>query len=139
MIVPTQANSARIWPPAGICPSRRLREFPYAPNQQKYRESDQVRGSRRSTADPVCAMTVGPRIRHVRFEELVQNPVGVVRAAYEAWNLPYPSGFEAAMNEWLAHNRSDRYGRYDCALNGLGIFANDLKDSFSTYRQRFGV
>jgi Sulfotransferase family len=93
-------------------------------------------GTQRLLDDPLVD---DPRIRHVRFKELVQKPIDVVRSAYDAWNLPYLPTFEAAINEWLSNNRSDRYGRYDYTLDAFGIAADDLKDSFSKYRQRFGV
>jgi hypothetical protein len=82
-----------------------------------------------------------PRIIHVQFEALAKDPINVVRNAYSQWNLPYATHFEGAMRRWLDDpaNRSDRYGRYDYALEPFGFDANRIRSMFARYRKRFGL
>lgn len=92
----------------------------------------------RLIADPIVD---DPRIMHVHFDTVAKDPIGVVRRAYAQWDLPFAAPFEAAMRRWLddAANRSDRYGRYDYALEPFGFDANGIRAMFANYARRFGL
>lgn len=80
-----------------------------------------------------------PRIFHVDFHDLTRDPVDVVRRAYGHWDLDYTSEFEGRMRGWLADpgNASNRYGRYDYALEPFGLTREMIETAFEGYSRRF--
>jgi hypothetical protein len=82
-----------------------------------------------------------PRIVHVDFRTLAKDPIATIRRAYALWGKPWPSGFEARMQAWLADpaNRPDRYGRYGYTLEPFGLTEAMLEKAFRPYRERFGL
>ena len=83
-----------------------------------------------------------PRILHVRYTDFVADPVGTVRRYYEFSNWPLTSEAEAAMRNYLANNRGDRYGKFRYSTTLLADIGEDidaLHDEFRPFRERFGV
>lgn len=82
-----------------------------------------------------------PRIFHVDFHDLTRDPVDVIRRAYGHWELDYTVEFESRMRTWLADpgNASNRYGRYDYALEPFGLTRDMIETAFEGYSQRFGL
>jgi hypothetical protein len=80
-----------------------------------------------------------PRIVHVDFRELTDDPVAVIQRAYRHWGKAVTPEFEARMRTWLADpaNRADRYGRHAYALEPYGLTRQDLERAFDGYRRRF--
>jgi hypothetical protein len=84
-----------------------------------------------SEADSVC---------HVTYPDLIADPAGVVRAAYEHFGLPL-DGVEPAVRAWLdaPGHRGDRFGRWTYDLADYGVSADEVRERFVGYRERFGV
>lgn len=82
-----------------------------------------------------------PRIFHVDFHDLTRDPVDVIRRAYGHWELDYTVEFESRMRTWLTDpgNASNRYGRYDYALEPFGLTRDMIETAFEGYSQRFGL
>ncbi|WP_336971805.1 sulfotransferase [Sphingobium aromaticiconvertens] len=80
-----------------------------------------------------------PRIFHVDFHDLTRDPVDVIRRAYGHWNLDYTSQFQIRMQAWLADpgNASNRYGRYDYAMEPFGLSHDMVESAFEGYSRRF--
>lgn len=80
-----------------------------------------------------------PRIFHVDFRDLTRDPVDVIRRAYGHWDLDYSAEFESRMHAWLADpgNASNRYGRYDYALEPFGLTRGMIETAFEGYARRF--
>ena len=80
-----------------------------------------------------------PRIFHVDFHDLTRDPVDIVRRAYGHWGLDYTPAFEARMRRWLGDpaNASNRYGRYDYALEPFGLTREMIEAAFEGYCRRF--
>lgn len=80
-----------------------------------------------------------PRIFHVDFHDLTRDPIDVIRRAYGHWDLDYTAEFEGRMRTWLADpgNGSNRYGRYDYALEPFGLTREMIETAFEGYSQRF--
>ena len=80
-----------------------------------------------------------PRIFHVDFHDLTRDPVDVIRRAYGHWNLDYTSQFQTQMQAWLADpgNASNRYGRYDYAMEPFGLSHDMVESAFEGYSRRF--
>ncbi len=84
-----------------------------------------------SEADSVC---------HVTYPDLTADPVGVVRAVYEHFALPL-DGVEPALRAWLDDpgNRGDRFGKWTYDLADYEVSAGEVRERFSSYRERFGI
>ena len=84
-----------------------------------------------SDSDSVC---------HVTYPDLVADPAGVVQAVYEHFALP-PDGLEPALRAWLDDpgNRSDRFGKWAYDLADYEVSADEVRERFAGYRERFGL
>jgi hypothetical protein len=80
-----------------------------------------------------------PRVHHVRYRDFVSDPVGVIRGFYERYELPFTPAFEAAMRDYLANNKSDRYGKFKYSTDIIGEDVDKLNAEFAPYRERFGL
>jgi hypothetical protein len=82
-----------------------------------------------------------PRIFHVDFQDLTSDPVDVIRRAYGHWQMDYTPEFDSRMRTWLADpaNASNRYGRYDYALEPFGLSREMIETAFEGYSRRFGL
>jgi hypothetical protein len=80
-----------------------------------------------------------PRVHHVRYADFVADPVGVIRGFYEKYDLPFTPAFEAAMRDYLANNKSDRYGKFKYSTDVIGENVDKLNAEFAAYRERFGL
>jgi hypothetical protein len=80
-----------------------------------------------------------PRVHHVRYPDFVRDPVGTIAAFYDRYGLAFSGEFEHAMREYLASNRSDRYGRFSYSLDVIGEDVDALDEEFAPYRERFGL
>ncbi|GAA2409557.1 sulfotransferase [Actinomadura vinacea] len=89
-------------------------------------------------ADPFAA---DPAICHVRYPDLVSDPVGTVRGVYDHFGLPVTAEFERRARAWLdaPENRPDRHGKWTYALAEYGLDEDDIDARFAGYRERFGV
>jgi Sulfotransferase family len=80
-----------------------------------------------------------PRIHHVRYRDFVRDPVGTIRVFYEKYGILFTAEAEKAMAEYLANNRSDRYGKFAYSLDVIGEDLDALHREFAPYRERFGL
>lgn len=80
-----------------------------------------------------------PRIVHVDFRELTRDPVAIIRRAYDHWGMAVSPAFEERMRGWLADpaNASNRYGRYDYAMEPFGLSREMIETAFEGYSRRF--
>jgi hypothetical protein len=80
-----------------------------------------------------------PRVQHVRYTDLVADPVGTIRAGYDGYGMPFITEHEVAMRSYLADNKSDRYGTFTYSTDIVGEDVTALHAEFAPYRERFGV
>lgn len=79
------------------------------------------------------------RFVDVQFKELNEDPLGVVHAIYaRAGAKPSPEA-ERRMRAWLATNERGRHGTHDYTAADLALNADELRDRFAFYYDRFGV
>ena len=99
-----------------------------------------VRASIANTmANPLVA---DARVHHVRYKDFVADPVGTVRGYYQFADRAWTPEAEAAMREYLANNRGDRYGKFSYStklLTDIGENIDALNEEFRPFRERFGV
>jgi hypothetical protein len=80
-----------------------------------------------------------PRIHHVRYKDFTADPVGVIRGFYQAYDMPWGPETEAAMRDYLAANKGDRYGKFVYSTDMIGEDIEALNQEFEPYRKRFDV
>jgi hypothetical protein len=83
-----------------------------------------------------------PRIHHVRYRDFVADPVGTIRGYYEFAGRDLTPQAEAAMRDYLAHNKGDRHGKFEYSTKLLIDAGEDieaLNEEFRLFRERFGV
>lgn len=87
------------------------------------------------------AMINDPRILHLPFHELAQNPIDTIGKIYRYHSLSVSDGFRARMQAWLddPENQVNRYGRYNYAYEPYGLDEQWIKTLFADYSERFGL
>jgi hypothetical protein len=83
-----------------------------------------------------------PRIHHVRYKDFVADPVATVRGYYEFAGRVFTPQAEAAMRDYLVHNKGDRHGKFHYStklLTDIGEDIGALNEEFRLFRERFGV
>jgi hypothetical protein len=86
----------------------------------------------RATADP-------SRFADVAYDDLLADPIAVVKRLYDRFGRAYSPELEAGMRRWLRDHPQHRHGvhRYDLADYGLSPEAVDAR--FADYSRRFGL
>lgn len=122
-----------------------ITEFVYRPINGAFYSitPDQVVAGTKASFDEVLKdpMIDDPRVTHVRFADMVKDPVAVIASVYATHGLGFSADYEARLRQWLADpgHRADRYGKYTYANSDYGLDTADLKRLFANYRERFGL
>lgn len=79
------------------------------------------------------------RLVHVTYTDIVADPVGVIRGAYERWAMPCTDEHESRMRAWLSDpaNMSNRHGKFQYSLADFGMSDDEINIEFSDYIDRF--
>ena len=82
-----------------------------------------------------------PRIMHLPFHELAQNPIGTIEKIYGHQGLTVSPEYKTRMQAWLdsPDNKVDRYGRYDYSYESFGLDKRWVQEFFADYSERFGL
>jgi hypothetical protein len=80
-----------------------------------------------------------PRIHHVRYRDLVADPIATIRRFYGKYDVPFDAATERAMRDYLANNKADRYGKFKYSTDIIGADIAALHKEFAPYRERFGI
>lgn len=80
-----------------------------------------------------------PRIFHSRYADFVKDQIGTIRAFYAHAGYELTPEAEAAMRDYLANNRGDRYGKFRYSTEVIGEDIDQLHEEFAPFRERFGV
>ena len=76
---------------------------------------------------------------HVRYPDLVGDPIGTMRRLLEFAELPWTRPAEDAMRRWAAENPSDKHGVHRYTAEEFGLDPADLAERFAVYRETFGL
>jgi hypothetical protein len=76
---------------------------------------------------------------HVRYPDLVGDPIGTMRRLLEFAELPWTRPVEDAMRRWAAENPSDKHGVHTYTAEEFGLDPADLAERFAVYRETFGL
>jgi hypothetical protein len=121
-----------------------MMEVLYRPvNRNLYKEGD-VRGviAQMSLAYDAILQSKwidDPRMCHIRFNDLVRDPVRTIGDSLAARKITFTPAHEAAIRDWTADpaHRSDRYGKFEYCLEQFGLSPIDIRTAFARYYERF--
>ncbi len=80
-----------------------------------------------------------PRIHHVRYSDFIADQISVIRDFHAFAHYALSAQAEAAMRDYLAHNKGDRHGKFVYSTSLLDGDVAALHDEFAPYRARFGL
>jgi hypothetical protein len=75
----------------------------------------------------------------VAYADLVADPIGTIRRAYEFLGDELAPEVEAAMAAYASTNRQGKYGTHTYALTDLGLDRGALEERFAEYRSRYDI
>jgi hypothetical protein len=82
----------------------------------------------------------GPdRFCDVHFQELLSDPLVVVRKIYARFGLPFDTAVEGRMRQALAENPRDKHGIHRYTLRQFDLDPLHEARRFAEYRDRFGI
>jgi hypothetical protein len=79
------------------------------------------------------------RFVDVTHDDFVDDSLGVVRRIYAHFGLPLVPEAEAAMRGHVAANPRGKHGRHAYALEEWGLTAEQVRERFAPYMERFGI
>jgi hypothetical protein len=82
---------------------------------------------------------LGDDVLHLRFPDLVGDPIGAMRRILEFAEVPWTRVAEEAMRRWVAENPSDKHGVHGYTAEEFGLDSSDLAERFGAYREAFGL
>jgi len=80
-----------------------------------------------------------PRIHHVRYKDLLADPVATIRGFYERADVPFGQENEEAIRDYLRNNKADRYGKFHYSTDAIGVDIAALNEEFAAYREHYGL
>jgi hypothetical protein len=85
-----------------------------------------------------CEEFPSARICHVKYADLVADPVGVTARAYEELGLSLCTEHEQRMRSFLARPQKDKNQNH-YRLDVFGLEAGEIRSAFAPYMQRFAI
>jgi len=79
------------------------------------------------------------RFLDLRYEEIVSDPIGAVRAIYAHAELELRRDAEQRMRAFLAANPKDRHGPHRYTLDEYGLDRDEEASRYAGYCRRFGI
>jgi len=68
------------------------------------------------------------RVFDVPFDELVTDPVGVVRGIYSHYSLPWSAEKEATLQAYIARNPENKHGRHTYSADDFGLSEAQIRE-----------
>jgi hypothetical protein len=84
---------------------------------------------------------LGKRLRvvDVRYDDIVSDPMALIRTIYDAHARVFTPEGERAMLGWQDENPQYRFGKISYSLERYGLTKAQVYDTFDGYRQRFAA
>ncbi|CAF1402865.1 unnamed protein product [Rotaria sp. Silwood1] len=73
----------------------------------------------------------------ITYDNLMNDPIAIVRRIYSYFNLQWSSEFETAMRVWLFENPQGRQGRHTYSLSQFGLHLKDIDTRYADYINLF--
>ena len=72
------------------------------------------------------------------YRDIVRDPVDAARQVYERFGMELTAEAEAGMREWHENRPQHQFGKHTYSLDDFGLRADDIRERFSAYYDRFG-
>lgn len=79
------------------------------------------------------------QICDVHYDDLMADPLGETARIYAHFGMDFDEASRAAVADWLAANPQDKHGRHSYTCEQFGLNAENLRERFAPYIERFGV
>jgi len=79
------------------------------------------------------------KIFDVRFQEILNDPIGLVKRIYAFFDLELTNDTLTRMQHFLEENKRDKHGKHTYTLGMFGLRAAEEAPRFSEYYETFGV
>ena len=73
----------------------------------------------------------------VQYNDVVADPISVVKKIYAQFNLPYTQTFEDRMQKWLEDNKQGKHGRHEYSLEMYNLTKEEVLEEFKEYTQTY--
>jgi hypothetical protein len=79
------------------------------------------------------------QVHDVRYQDFLADPIAAVADVYDAFGVPFSAEAESRMRAYLAAKPQGRHGVHAWRFEDTGIDADEARERFAPYRERFGV
>ncbi len=79
------------------------------------------------------------RVVHIRYGELIGDPVRAVARLYTKFGLPFDASFEQRIKAYVAAKPNGGYAQLSHRIEDYGIDATRERDRFADYVETFGI
>ena len=79
------------------------------------------------------------RVLDVRYDDLVSDPLNVVRGIYDHFGQEMPDEMAARIADWLARNPQHKHGPHRYTPEQFGLTAEEIRSTMRPYCERFGL
>ncbi|CAF1258182.1 unnamed protein product [Rotaria sordida] len=76
-------------------------------------------------------------ILDISYENLMKDPIGVVKQIHDHFNFHWSDEMEMAMRNWLLENPQGKQGRHKYSLADFGLTREDLERRYADYNKLF--
>lgn len=81
----------------------------------------------------------GDRMAHVAYQTAVEQPEIAMEQALTALGIPMSTSFAEAIQSWRRDNPPGKRGTHDYALEDYGLDADEMKERFAFYINRYDI
>lgn len=75
----------------------------------------------------------------VQFEQVVADPVAVLRRAYERFDIPWSADIEGRMRSFLADNPREKHGVHQYEMDDFGMDLGQIRARFEGYCSAYDI
>ncbi len=75
----------------------------------------------------------------LQYAELMDDPVGSVERIYRHFGMELDDLGQRKMQAWMEENPQDRFGRHRYTLDQFGLDADEVREQFADYVERYQV
>ncbi len=79
------------------------------------------------------------RFVDVSHDEFVADSMGVARRIYDHFGIAFTPEVESLMQTHIDENPKDKHGKHEYALEEWGLSADEVRERFKPYTERFGI
>ncbi len=79
------------------------------------------------------------RFYDVSYEDLIADPLKIVRRIYSYFNLEFDSQKEEIMKAWFSANPKNKHGAHKYTLDHFGLDQETIRQRFSSYMKKFNL